>query len=82
MARSLQERLAHAAGQGTEAVAGALRAWAGAVGRLTRSLPDPDMVVDGAFDVAEEVLRAQRQAALTVLRVARGGRDPRWPPGA
>src|SRR5690242_19353311 len=56
MARSLQERLGHAAGQASDALTGAARAWAGAVAQLTRALSDPVTMVEGAFDVAEEVL--------------------------
>ena len=78
MARSLQDRLAHAAEQGAAAVTGAVRAWTGAVHQLTRSLPDPVAVVDGVFDTAEQVLRAQRELVLSALRLARAGRDPRY----
>jgi hypothetical protein len=75
MPRSLQERLARLAGHGTEAVTGAVRTWAGGLQQLTGALPDPATVVDGAFDAAEQVLRAQREVALTVLRLTRGGRS-------
>jgi hypothetical protein len=72
MARSLQDRLARLAGQGTEAVTGAVRTWSGGLQQLAGALPDPATVVDGAFDAAEQVLRAQREVARTVLRLARG----------
>jgi hypothetical protein len=74
MSRTLQDRLASAAGQGSEAVTGAVRAWAGAVQQVTRTLPDPAMLVEGTFDAAEQLLRAQRDMTLTVLRLARSDR--------
>jgi hypothetical protein len=74
MARSLQDRLNSAAGQGSAAVTGAVRAWAGAAQQVTRSMLDPVVVVEGTFDAAEQLLRAQREVALTVLRLARGDR--------
>jgi hypothetical protein len=76
MAGSLQDRLTRLAGQGAEALTGAVAAWASGVRQLVEALPDPATVVNGTFDVAEEVLRAQREAALTVVRLAFGGRDP------
>jgi hypothetical protein len=69
MAGSLQDFLARFAGQGAQALTGAVAAWAGGVRQLAGSLPDPATVVNGAFDVAEEVLRSQREAALEVLRL-------------
>ena len=74
MARSLQERLGHAAGQVSDALTGAGRSWSGAVAQLTRALPDPVTMVDVAFDVAEEVLRTQREATLAVVRFTRRDR--------
>jgi hypothetical protein len=75
MAGSLQERLTRLAGQGVQALTGAGAAWLGGVRQLAGALPDPEMMLDAAFDVAEEVLRMQREVALTVVRFARGGRD-------
>lgn len=79
MVRSLPEHLAAAAGQGSRALARAVRTWVGAVGQLARALPDPVMVVDSTFDAAEQVLQAQREFALGVLRLAGLDRDDRIP---
>jgi hypothetical protein len=76
MTRSPQDRLTTAAVTG--AMTGALRAWAGGVRQATGALPDPAAVVGGAFDVAEQVLRTQREVALGLVRLTRRSRYPRF----
>jgi hypothetical protein len=68
----LQDRLARAAAQGERAVTGVVRSWAGAVHQLTATAPDPVVVVRGAYGLAEQVLRVQRDAALDVVRLVSG----------
>jgi hypothetical protein len=70
--RLIEHRLTRLAGQGHDAVTGAVRAWAGAVEQVAGAVPDPGTVVRAYFGVAEEVLRVQRAIALDVLRLAGG----------
>jgi hypothetical protein len=70
----LQDRLTRVAEQGSTAVIGAIRTWAAGMQQLGGALADPTAVVEGAFDTGEQLLRAQREVALTVLRLARGDR--------
>jgi hypothetical protein len=69
MAGLLQDRLTRLATQGAQAVAGAVAAWASGGRQLAEALPDPATVVNGVFDVAEEVLQSQREATLALLRL-------------
>ncbi|RFU21986.1 hypothetical protein [Geodermatophilus marinus] len=66
-------RVTRLADQGGHAVTGAARAWAGALRQLGEVVPDPETAVRASYDVAAEVLRAQRDLTLEVLRVVRSG---------
>lgn len=65
----LQDRLVRVARQGERAVTGAVRAWAGAVSQVAGAVPDPDTVLRSAFELTEQVLRAQWEAARDVVRL-------------
>ena len=68
----LQDQLLTFADQSQNALAGAARAWAQSVQRLSSpfSAPaaDPTAVVDVVFDLAEQVLATQRALTKAVLR--------------
>ena len=83
-ARRMQDHVARVAAQGQQAATGAVRAWAEALRLLAGAVPDATAVVDGttavvggAFDVAEAVLRAQREVAMGALRLVRPRPRPR-----
>ncbi|MGY1710476.1 hypothetical protein ACI8AC_13300 [Geodermatophilus sp. SYSU D00758] len=78
-AAPLLDRVTHLAEQGGHAVTGAARAWAGALRQLGEVVPDPETAVRASFDVAAEVLKAQRDLTLEVLRVVRSGTGRRGP---
>ena len=59
--------------QGQDAAQGAVRAWAESVQALSRvpgTAAGPLAVVDQVFDLAEQVLAAQRELTKAVLQVA------------
>ena len=68
-ASPLQDRIARATGSGGRVLTGAVRAWTGAVSQVVRATPDPEVVLRSTFGLAEQALRAQREAALGVLRL-------------
>ena len=76
---SLHNSITNVAQQGQDAVSGAVRAWAEQVQRFTGpvgGLPDASALttlVDSWFDLAEQVLAAQRAAAKAVLQALSAG---------
>ena len=76
---SLQDQITQVARQGQDAFSGALRAWAEQVRVLSGSsggVPDTTAlaaVVDSVFDLAEQVLAAQRAAAKALLQAVTAG---------
>jgi hypothetical protein len=68
----LQDHLSTFADQSQDALAGAARAWAESVQRLSSPFgtpaADPAAMVDLVFDLAEQVLATQRALTKAVLR--------------
>ncbi|MDP9437003.1 MAG: hypothetical protein M3P93_18175 [Actinomycetota bacterium] len=76
---SLQDQISHVARQGQDAFAGAVRTWAEQFRMLSGQaggVPDPTALaaaVDSFFDLAEQVLAAQRAAAKALLQAVAAG---------
>ena len=79
VALASQEQFLASVRQSQEAVVGAVAAWAKAVDGMTPStqslpgfeqLPNPQAVIDGAFDFAQQLLNAERDFAREVIAAA------------
>lgn len=74
MMTTSQDTIADTSRRGQGAYVDAVKLWADSVQKVVGSLPTPDAkvlheVVDGYFDVAEQVLVTQRNFAKSVLAV-------------
>ena len=79
--RDLQDEILKLIRASQDTVVDALQAWTAAVQSVTPDfpkvnlpyadrLPNPEMLVNGAYDFAEQLLAAQRKFAYDVLQVA------------